>query len=252
MTTVIETKNLKKTYMQGKIPIRALRGVDFKVEEGELISILGPSGSGKSTLLNMIGGLDLPTEGSVLINGKNTTEMNRNQLAELRRHIGIVFQYYNLIGRLTAFKNVEFPMTVAGMSKSERRKKTKELLTLVGLGDRMNHKPFELSGGEHQRVAIARALAQNPNFLLMDEPTGNIDTRTRDGILKLVKKLNEEQNITIIIITHDQYIAKKTKRTVFIVDGLLYHKEEEAKKAEYRNGLNNHTDNKVIHREVEF
>lgn len=226
MTTVVETKGLIKTYMQGKIPVHALRGIDLSIEEGELVSILGPSGSGKSTLLNMIGALDLPTDGKVIIGGKNISKMNKNELAELRRQVGFVFQFYNLISRLSAYKNVELALSINNMSKKERRERTKEILELVGLGDRVKHKPAELSGGQQQRVAIARALAQKPKYLLMDEPTGNVDTETRDLIMELVKKLNKEYKITIIIITHDHAIAKQVDRILYMIDGKLYDKPQ--------------------------
>ena len=252
MATVLETIGLKKTYMQGKVPVHALRGVDFKVEKGELISILEPSGSGKSTLLNLIGALDKPTEGSIIVNGQDISRMNKNELAEIRQDVGFVFQYFNLIGRLNALKNVELPMNIKGLSGKDRKKKATGLLELVGLGNRIKHKPNELSGGQQQRVAIARALAQEPKFLLMDEPTGNIDTKTRDSILELVKRLNKEKNITVIIITHDPYIANITNRTVYIVDGVLYTNEEEATKAELNHrGLVSLQDEKMQPEEVQ-
>ena len=229
---VLETKDLKKIYMQGKVEIRALDGVNLKVEAGEFISVLGPSGSGKSTLLNMIGALDRPTSGTIMIEGQDIGQMNKNQLAEIRQHIGFVFQYFNLIGRLTALQNVELPMTVKGMNAQTRKEKAIEFMNLVGLGDRVKHRPSELSGGQQQRVAIARALAQEPRFMLMDEPTGNIDTRTRDEVFGLVKKLNDEHNVTVVIITHDAAVARMTKRTVYIVDGKLYNTHEEAIDAE--------------------
>ncbi|RLI10917.1 macrolide ABC transporter ATP-binding protein, partial [Candidatus Bathyarchaeota archaeon] len=183
MVTIVEAVNLKKTYMLGKVPVEALRGVNLKVENGDFLSILGPSGSGKSTLLHLIGALDKPTEGKVFIEGVDVSTLNDNQLADLRRKIGFVFQFFNLIPRFTARENVELPMAINGLSKGERRKRSEELLENVGLKDRMNHKPTELSGGEQQRVAIARALANNPSFLLMDEPTGNIDSKAADDIL---------------------------------------------------------------------
>ncbi len=224
MKPVVETINLKKTYMLGKVPVHALRGINLKVYPGDFIAVLGPSGSGKSTLLNLIGALDKPTEGKVIIDGIDISTLNEDQLAELRRKIGFVFQFFNLIPRLSALENVELPLTIAGVSKSERRKRAMELLKIVGLEDRMKHKPTELSGGEQQRVAIARALVNNPRYLLMDEPTGNIDSKTAAEIMKLVKKLNEEEGVTIILVTHDQFVANQAKRVVYIVDGVL--KEE--------------------------
>ena len=207
--------------MLGNIPVHALRGVNLIVEQGDFITILGPSGSGKSTLLNMIGVLDKPTEGKIFIEGVDVSNLSDNGLADLRRRIGFVFQFFNMIPRLTACKNVELPMSVSNVNRSERKKRAEELLETVGLKDRINHKPAELSGGERQRVAIARALANHPKFLLMDEPTGNIDSKTAYEIIELIKKLNEEKGVTIIIVTHDQNIAKQTKRTVQMIDGLI-------------------------------
>ncbi len=224
-TPVVETTNLKKTYMLGKVPVNALQGVDLKVEKGDFLAILGPSGSGKSTLLNMIGALDKPTEGKVFIEGVDVSTLNDNELADLRREIGFVFQFFNLIPRLTAKGNVELTMAIPGLGKSERRKRAEEVLETVGLKERVNHKPAELSGGERQRVAIARALANNAKFLLMDEPTGNIDSKTASGIIELVKGLNKEKDVTIIIVTHDQHIASQAKRTVQMLDGLIIKEE---------------------------
>jgi putative ABC transport system ATP-binding protein len=221
MVAVVEAVKLKKTYLLGKVPVEALRGVNLKVEEGEFLAILGPSGSGKSTLLNMIGALDKPTEGKVFIGGVDISTLNDNQLADLRRRIGFVFQFFNLIPRLTAKQNVELSMAIAGLSREERRKRAEELLEIVGLKERMNHKPTELSGGEQQRVAIARALANNPAFLLMDEPTGNIDSKTANEIIGLVKRLNEEKNMTIIMVTHDQRLAKEAGHIVQMLDGVI-------------------------------
>jgi putative ABC transport system ATP-binding protein len=218
---VVETINLRKIYMLGKVPVEALRGVNLKVEKGDFLAILGPSGSGKSTLLNMIGALDKPTDGKMFIEGVDIFTLNDNQLANLRRRIGFVFQFFNLISRFTARENVELSMSIAGMSKVERRKRTEDLLETVGLKDRMRHKPTELSGGEQQRVAIARALANNPSFLLMDEPTGNIDSKTAAEIFGLIKRLNEEKGVTIIMVTHDQRLVSETKRTVHMLDGLF-------------------------------
>jgi len=218
---IVETADLKKTYILGKVPVNALRGVNLKVEKGDFIAILGPSGSGKSTLLNMIGALDKPTEGKVFIDGVDVSTLNDNQLADLRRSIGFVFQFFNLIPRLNAIGNVELPMAVSGLGKNERRKHAEELLETVGLKERMKHKPAELSGGERQRVAIARALANNPGFLLMDEPTGNIDSKTAREIMGLVKRLNKDEGVTIIMITHDQQLATQATRIVKMLDGSI-------------------------------
>ena len=219
--SVVETADLKKTYILGKVPVNALQGVNLKVEKGDFIAILGPSGSGKSTLLNMIGALDKPTEGKVFINGVDVSTLNDNQLADLRRSIGFVFQFFNLIPRLSARGNVELTLAIAELGKKERRKRAEELLETVGLKERMNHKPAELSGGERQRVAIARALANNPGFLLMDEPTGNIDSKTAKDIIELIKQLNEDKGVTIIMITHDQQLASQAKRIVKMLDGTI-------------------------------
>jgi len=207
--------------MLGKVPIEALRGVDLRVEKGDFLAILGPSGSGKSTLLNMIGALDKPTDGQVFIEGVDISTLDDNGLADLRQKIGFVFQFFNLIPRLTARGNVELPMAIPSLDKKTRRKKAEELLETVGLKERVNHKPAELSGGERQRVAIARALANNPNFLLMDEPTGNIDSETSKEILELVIRLNKEKGVTTIVITHDQSIASQAKRKVQMLDGSI-------------------------------
>lgn len=218
---IVEAVNLKKTYMLGKVPVNALGGVNLKVESGDFLAVLGPSGSGKSTLLNLIGALDKPTEGNLLIEGVDVSTLNDNQLADLRRRIGFVFQFFNLIPRFTARENVELSMAIAGLTKAERRKRAEDLLETVGLGERMNHRPTELSGGEQQRVAIARALANNPKFLLMDEPTGNIDSKAASDILGLIKRLNEEKAVTVIMVTHDQRLAGQSKRLVQMFDGLI-------------------------------
>jgi putative ABC transport system ATP-binding protein len=220
MAPVVEAVELKKTYMLGKIPVEALRGVNLKVESGDFLAVLGPSGSGKSTLLNLIGALDKPTAGKLLIDGVDVSTLNDNQLADLRLRIGFVFQFFNLIPRFTAKYNVELSMSIVGRGKAEREKLAEELLETVGLKDRINHKPAELSGGQQQRVAIARALANDPRFLLMDEPTGNIDSKTAEEVMKLVKKINEK-GVTIIMVTHDQRLASEAKRIVQIVDGVI-------------------------------
>jgi putative ABC transport system ATP-binding protein len=221
MAAIVQTVNLKKTYMLGKVPVEALRGVNLKVENGDFLAILGPSGSGKSTLLNLVGALDKPTEGKMLIEGVDVSTLNDNQLADLRRRIGFVFQFFNLIPRFTARENVELSMSIADIGRAERRKQAEDVLETVGLKERMNHKPAELSGGEQQRVAIARALANTPRFLLMDEPTGNIDSKTANEIVGLVKRLNEEKGVTIIMVTHDQRLATQAKRTVQMFDGVI-------------------------------
>jgi len=221
MAAIVQAVNLKKTYMLGKVPVNALRGVNLKVESGDFLAVLGPSGSGKSTLLNLIGALDKPTEGKMLIEGVDVSTLSDNQLADLRRRVGFVFQFFNLIPRFTAKENVELSMSIADMSRAERRKQAEDLLETVGLKERMNHKPAELSGGEQQRVAIARALANTPRFLLMDEPTGNIDSKTANEIMGLIKRINDEKDVTIIMVTHDQRLASQAKKTVQMVDGVI-------------------------------
>jgi putative ABC transport system ATP-binding protein len=221
VATIVQAVNLKKTYMLGKVPVEALCGVNLKVESGDFLAVLGPSGSGKSTLLNLIGALDKPTEGSMLIEGVDVSTLNDNQLTDLRRRIGFVFQFFNLIPRFTAIENVELPMAIADLNKAERRKRAEDLLETVGLKQRMNHKPAELSGGEQQRVAIARALANDPKFLLMDEPTGNIDSKTASEIVDLIKRLNEDKGVTIIMVTHDQRLAGQSKRILHMFDGSI-------------------------------
>jgi putative ABC transport system ATP-binding protein len=220
MAPVVEAVDLKKTYMLGKIPVEALRGVNLKVESGDFLAVLGPSGSGKSTLLNLIGALDKPTAGKLLIDDVDVSTLSDNRLADLRLRIGFVFQFFNLIPRFTARYNVELSMSIMGRSKAERRKRAEELLETVGLKDRLNHKPAELSGGQRQRVAIARALANDPRFLLMDEPTGNIDSKTAEEVMSLVKRINEK-GVTIIMVTHDQRLASEAKRTVQMIDGVI-------------------------------
>ncbi len=219
MVAIVEAIDLKKTYMLGKVPVEALQGVNFHVAPGEFVSILGPSGSGKSTMLNLIGALDKPTSGRLLIDGMDIAMLNDNQLSELRIKIGFVFQFFNLIPRLSARENVELSMSIANVRKRKRRRRATELLETVGLKDRMKHKPAELSGGQQQRVAIARALANNPQFLLLDEPTGNVDSKTAREIMDLIHKLNEENGVSIIMVTHDETLAHEATRTVRMVDG---------------------------------
>jgi putative ABC transport system ATP-binding protein len=221
MQTIVEATNLKKTYMLGKVPVEALRGVNLKVDTGDFVSILGPSGSGKSTMLNLIGGLDKPTSGQLLIDGVDIAELNDNQLADLRLKIGFVFQFFNLIPRLTARDNVELSMSIANTNKKERKERATELLETVGLKDRVNHKPAELSGGQQQRVAIARALANNPKFLLLDEPTGNVDSKTAREVLDIIQKLNQEKNVSIIMVTHNEKLAHEARKTVRMFDGMI-------------------------------
>jgi len=219
--TVLEVQDLKRTYQLGSIPVHALRGVSFHVNAGEFVSVLGPSGSGKSTLLNMIGALDRPSEGTLLIQGTEVGTLNDNQLAELRQRVGFVFQFFNLISRLDAIGNVELPLTIAGVPAEERRAKAEQMLEKVGLGDRMHHKPSELSGGERQRVAVARALVSDPSFLLMDEPTGNLDSVTAAEIMDLVETVNQDLGMTVIVVTHDPDVSNRARRKIRLVDGQI-------------------------------
>ena len=218
---VLRVRNLIKTYMQGKIPVHALNDVSFDVEKGEFMSIVGPSGSGKSTLLSMIGLLDKPTSGSVFIDDKEITKAKESEVPKLRREkIGFVFQHFNLIPTLTAFENVDIAIRFARIPKNDRKKRAVELLTQMGLADRMKHKPSELSGGEQQRTAIARALSNHPAIILADEPTGEVDTKTRDMIVKLLKDLSEEGH-TILVVTHDTAVAQQTGRIITMRDGKI-------------------------------
>jgi putative ABC transport system ATP-binding protein len=223
--TVLEVHDLEKTYQLGSIPVHALRGVTFQVNAGEFVSVLGPSGSGKSTLLNMIGALDRPSEGTLSIRGIEISALNDNQLAELRQRVGFVFQFFNLISRLDAIGNVELPLTIAGVPTQERRAKAKEMLEKVGLGDRMHHKPSELSGGERQRVAVARALVSDPSFLLMDEPTGNLDSVSATDIMDLVETVNRELGMTVIVVTHNPDVGNRAGRKIRLVDGQIFSDE---------------------------
>ena len=222
MDYVIETIDVTKTYMSGGRPLEVLKGIDLKVEPGEFMAIMGPSGSGKSTLLNMIGALDRPTSGKVYINGTDLSQLNDNQIADVRNtEIGFIFQFFNLIPRMDAQSNVELPMAIKGVSRTQRKKRAMNLLNLVGLGDRAHHKPSQLSGGEQQRVAIARALANEPNLILADELTGNLDSKTGAEIMLLLKQLNKEEGKTFILITHDPQVAQNTDRLVSFKDGVI-------------------------------
>ena len=222
MDYVIETIDVTKTYMSGGRPLEVLKGICLKVEPGEFMAIMGPSGSGKSTLLNMIGALDRPTSGKVYINGTDLSQLNDNQIADVRNtEIGFIFQFFNLIPRMDAQNNIELPMAIKGVSRTQRNKRAMDLLNLVGLEDRSHHKPSQLSGGEQQRVAIARALANEPNLILADELTGNLDSKTGAEIMLLLKQLNKEEGKTFILITHDPQVAQNTDRLVSFKDGVI-------------------------------
>ena len=217
---MIKLENAVRTYHLGKTTVKALRGVDLEIEDGELVAIMGPSGSGKSTLMHLIGALDQPDEGAVLFGDQDVSKQSRDALAELRgKRIGFVFQSFNLIATLTALENVELPMIYQGVPRKERLTKARDLLTLVGMDDRADHLPTELSGGEQQRVAIARALVNDPDLLLADEPTGNLDSKTGKQIMDLLIKLNKEQKMTIVLVTHDPSVAGYAQRTIHIFDG---------------------------------
>ncbi|MCS7373441.1 MAG: ABC transporter ATP-binding protein [archaeon GB-1845-036] len=216
----VETIDLAKYYTLGGTTIKALDGINLQIFRGEYLSIMGPSGAGKTTLFNMIGGLDKPTRGKVFIDNIDISKLDAYELAWLRcRKIGYIFQTFNLIPVLTAIENVTLPMIFAGTPKKIRMEKARKLLEMVGLGDRLNHKPSELSGGQQQRVAIARALANNPSIILADEPTGNLDLNTGLEIITLLKKMNEEQGITIFCATHDYKIVEVSNRIIWVRDG---------------------------------
>ncbi len=216
---LIETQDIWKTYTMGDEEIHALRGVTIQIEKGEYVAIMGPSGSGKSTLMNLIGCLDTPSKGTYLLNGKEASTMNDNELARIRNEeIGFVFQTFNLLPRATALHNVELPLVYAGISSRDRLARAKQALEKVELGPRMNHKPNELSGGQRQRVAIARALVNNPSILLADEPTGNLDSKTGVEIMALFSRLHEAGN-TIVLVTHEADVAAHANRQILIRDG---------------------------------
>ena len=219
---IIDIKNLRKTYKEHDFEVHAVNGVNISFEQGEFAAIVGPSGSGKTTLLNMLGGLDKPTEGEIYINNTNISKLSSSKLIDFRMHnIGFVFQAYNLIPVLTAKENVEFIMFLQGKSNAEKELRSKELLAAVGLGDRMNSRPNKLSGGQQQRVAVARALASKPKFILADEPTANLDSKSAEKLLEIMEKLNREENVTFIFSTHDQRVVNKARRVIKLVDGII-------------------------------
>ncbi len=219
---IIEIKSLHKTYDDDSVPVHAVNGVDLNVEEGEFTAIVGPSGSGKTTLLNIIGGLDDATKGSVTIDSTNITELSSRKLTNFRMaNIGFVFQAYNLIPVLTAKENVEFIMHLQGRDKHDRESRASELLQAVGLGEMMDRRPSKLSGGQQQRVAVARALASKPKFVLADEPTANLDSKSTENLLNIMQQLNKDENITFIFSTHDQRVVNKARRVITLEDGKI-------------------------------
>ncbi|HRW21451.1 MAG TPA: ABC transporter ATP-binding protein [Bacteroidales bacterium] len=219
---IIETKKLHKIYDETAVPVHAVNGIDLSIEQGEFTAIVGPSGSGKTTLLNMLGGLDTPTDGEVIIDGINIGKLNQKQVTNFRlKNIGFVFQAYNLIPVLTAKENVEFIMQLQKRNKREREQRAIEMLQAVGLGDRVNSRPSKLSGGQQQRVAVARALASKPKFILADEPTANLDSASTSNLLDIMQELNKKENITFIFSTHDQRVVDKARRIITIDDGKI-------------------------------
>ena len=221
-TPVIELRRIKKIYKMDGVETHALRGVDLSIFKNEFVAIMGPSGSGKSTLLHMIGALDRPTEGRILLDGVDISTLKESDLARLRgKKIGFIFQFFNLHPTLTALENIELPMIIMEVDSEQRRKKALELLRAVGLEHRADHLPSQLSGGEHQRVAIARALANDPEIILADEPTGNLDTKTEAEIMKFLLKLQKERQMTVAVITHEMEIARYAKRIINLVDGRI-------------------------------
>jgi len=220
--SIIEIKNLTKIYDGAGLEVKAVNGVDLNFEKGEFAAIVGPSGSGKTTFLNLLGGLDNPTSGEVVVDGVDIWNLRSRKLIDFRmNNIGFVFQAYNLIPVLTAKENVEFIMHLQGRSRHDRDARTKELLTAVGLADRINSRPNKLSGGQQQRVAVARALASKPKFILADEPTANLDTKSTENLLDIMERLNKEENITFIFSTHDARVVKKARRVITMEDGKI-------------------------------
>lgn len=221
---VIEIQDITKVYQMGEVAVHALRGVSLQIYRGELLTIMGPSGSGKSTLMNIIGCLDQPTAGRYLLEGQDISQLNDDRLARIRnRKIGFVFQSFNLLARTTALQNVELPLIYSG--SGNRRRQAQTALEAVGLGDRIDHRPNELSGGQQQRVAIARALVNNPAIILADEPTGNLDSRSGAEIVGIFQRLNREQRLTVVFVTHDEFIARHTSRILYLADGQLVEEE---------------------------
>jgi len=219
---IIELRKVWKTYKMGDNNVHALQGIDLDIHEGEFVAIQGPSGSGKSTAMNLVGCLDIPSRGEIYLAGQNISKLSESDLAQIRgRKIGFIFQKFNLIETLTALENVMLPMTFQGIPEAERKKRATQLLTQFGLGDRVDHKPNQLSGGQQQRVAIARSLAVNPQVILADEPTGNLDSKTGKEVMAFLRELNEKQGKTIVLVTHDDVLAHVADRIEFLKDGVI-------------------------------
>ena len=219
---VAQVNNVTRSFVNGKIETSALRGITLDIEKGEFMALVGPSGSGKTTLLQLIGCLDQPTSGTILVDGKDVSRMDRNQRADIRRGtIGYVFQFFALIPTLDAYENIEMPLLLAGMPAEQRRERVMSLLESVGLAHREKNRPDQMSGGEQQRVAIARALATNPSMILADEPTANLDSKNGEAIMELMTRLNQETGVTFVFATHDQRVIKFSKRIVTLQDGLI-------------------------------
>jgi len=226
---VLELKNVHKIYSSTHVEVHAVNGVDLEFESGEFAAIVGPSGSGKTTLLNMIGGLDKPSQGQILIDGTDLSTLKPSKVIDFRmRHIGFVFQSYNLIPVLTASENIEFIMNLQKWPKEKRNNRTMELLKSVGLADRIKSRPAELSGGQQQRIAVARALASKPKFILADEPTANLDSKSTQSLLEIMEKLNRDENITFIFSTHDARVMQKARRVITLEDGKVVSDERRA------------------------
>jgi len=223
---MIVLRDLHKTYMMGHTEVHALNGVTLDVPDGAFVAIMGPSGSGKSTLLSLIGGLDRPTSGTLRVDGQELSKLDENALALYRQHhCGFIFQSFNLVGTMTALQNVEFPMLFARVPRAERERRARYLLDAVGLGDRLRHKPTELSGGEQQRVAVARALANTPRLVLADEPTGNLDSHTGAEIMDLLTRAHREGRLTVVVVTHDPSVAAYAQQVITLRDGVVYEKQ---------------------------